>query len=159
MAAKRVAMTAQSSLSSFTSRPCCMSSSRLYFHVRRLISPFRPHIYPPSPHHRSHTLTNLPRLFLHPPNPRLARTQSRRILQIAQRPPSRSHRRQHTRHNPRMGRLRHQTQGPRSPNFRTTAQNRRRNHQEAPERHEVPLVPPHIRQHWCVHFRKRPAYG
>jgi hypothetical protein len=125
----------------------------------KLTSQPRPHIRPPGPHHRSHTLTNLARLLLHPQNPRLARTQSRRILQIAQRPPSRSHRRQHTRHNSGMGRLWHQTEGPRPPNFRAAAQNRRRNHQEAPARHEVPLVPPHIRQHWCLHFGKRPAYG
>ena len=133
MAAKRVAMTAQSSLSSFTSRSCCK-----YCHIplpvlHKLTCHSRPHI-------------------LDPPNARLAGSQSRRILQIAQRPPSRSHRRQHTRHNPRLGRLRHPPERPRPPHLRAAAQDRRRDHQEAPARHEVPPVPPHIRQHRRVHF-------
>lgn len=158
MAAKRVAMTAQSSLS-FTSRSCCKYSHLPLPVLHKLTYHFRPHIRPAIPHYHPNTLTLLSRLLLNPPNPRLAGPQSRRILQIAQRPPSRSHRRQHTRHNPRLGRLRHPPERPRPPHFRAAAQDRRRDHQEAPARHEVPPVPPHIRQHRRVHFGKRPAYG
>ena len=152
MAAKRVAMTAQSSLSSYTSRSCCKYSHIPLPALHKLTYHSRPHIRPAISHNHSHTLTILSRLLLDPPNARLAGSQSRRILQIAQRPPSRSHRRQHTRHNPRLGRLRHPPERPRPPHFRAAAQNRRRDHQEAPARHEVPPVPPHIRQHRRVHF-------
>ena len=159
MAAKRIAMTAQSSLSSFTSRSCCKYSHVILPPLHELICHSRPYIRPAIPHNHSYSLTLLSRLLLNPSNPRLAGPQSRRILQIAQRPPSRSHRRQRTRHNPRLGRLRHPPERPRPPHFRAAAQDRRRDHQEAPARHEVPPVPPHIRQHRRVHFRKRPAYG
>lgn len=154
MAAKRIAVTAQSSLSSFTSRSCCTSFEILFQAFDELISLSRPHICPTIPHHHTCALTLLARLLLHPQNPRLAGPQSRRILQIAQRSPSRSHRRQHARHNPRLGRLWYSPEGSRPPHFRTATQDRRRDHQEAPARHEVPPVPPHIRQHRCVHLRK-----
>lgn len=154
MAAQKLQPLSTSMLSSFTTRACCMelTSAREDYTMltthRPPLRPPRPRLFVYYPHDR---LPPIPHLLHHPPNPQLATTQIRRVLQIPQRAPARRDRWQHTRHHSRLGRLRLAPTRPRPPHLRLSAQNCRCHPSTTFTGAEIPTLPPREREYWGVH--------
>src|SRR5690606_37045698 len=115
--------------------------------------PSNHHVLPPQipsppapPHHLNLHIPAHPPRLLHLPRPhQLARPQIRlrKGRQVAQGPSARAHGRLRTRHDSRVGRLRHASQGPPPPHQRAAAAQRRGDDPQEAEGDEVPSVHAH----------------